>query len=73
MYLAVWLILLGWAVGFGTRGLWLYALGMLLVFHLRVVFFEEPWLLRRYGEDWLRYRAQVPRWLGRRNSGVPLA
>ncbi|HEV8599730.1 MAG TPA: isoprenylcysteine carboxylmethyltransferase family protein [Gemmatimonadales bacterium] len=69
MYLAVFLILLGWAVGFGTRGLWIYAVGMLLVFHLRVVGFEEPWLARQHGEAWLRYKAQVPRWLGSRNPG----
>ena len=73
MYLAVFLILLGWAVGLGTRGLWIYAAGMLLVFHLRVVFFEEPWLARQHGEAWLHYKAQVPRWLGRRNSGALLA
>ena len=73
MYLAVFLILLGWAIGFGTRGLWMYSAGMLVVFHLRVVLFEEPWLARQHGEGWLRYKAQVPRWLGRRNSGALLA
>lgn len=73
MYLAVFLILLGWAIGFGTQGLWFYAFAMLLIFQLRVVLFEEPWLARRHGDDWLRYEAQVPRWLGRRNSGAPLA
>lgn len=67
MYLAVFLILLGWAIGFGTRGLWIYAFAMLLVFHLRVVFFEEPWLTKRHGDSFLRYRSAVPRWLGFRH------
>jgi protein-S-isoprenylcysteine O-methyltransferase Ste14 len=33
------------------------------MFHLRVVLGEEPWLARRYGDEWERYRAGVPRWL----------
>ncbi len=65
MYVAVVLILAGWAVGFLSRALTIYAVTVVLAFHLRVVFGEEPWLARRYGEEWLRYRARVPRWLGR--------
>lgn len=65
MYVAVVLILAGWAVGFRSRALTIYAVTVMLAFHLRVVFGEEPWLARRYGEEWMRYRARVPRWLGR--------
>jgi protein-S-isoprenylcysteine O-methyltransferase Ste14 len=28
-----------------------------------VVVGEEPWLARRHGDEWERYRARVPRWL----------
>jgi protein-S-isoprenylcysteine O-methyltransferase Ste14 len=66
MYLAVLLILIGWAVGFGSRALTIYAGVVAIAFHLRVVFGEEPWLARRYGEEWIHYRASVRRWLGRR-------
>lgn len=69
MYLGVFLILIGWAVGFHTRGLWTYAFLVLLAFHVRVVAFEEPWLTRRHGEEYLRYRERVPRWLGRARPG----
>jgi protein-S-isoprenylcysteine O-methyltransferase Ste14 len=31
-------------------------------FHLRVVYGEEPSLARSFGERWLRYTADVPRW-----------
>ena len=65
MYLSVSLILLGWAIWFMSSTLLWYALGIMLAFHLRVVFFEEPWLERTHGEGWLEYRARVPRWLGR--------
>jgi protein-S-isoprenylcysteine O-methyltransferase Ste14 len=63
MYLSVLLILCGWAVGFRSRPLWTYAGGVLVLFYLRVVAFEEPWLARTHGEAWTRYRAAVPRWL----------
>jgi protein-S-isoprenylcysteine O-methyltransferase Ste14 len=63
MYIAVILILSGWAVGFGSRALAIYALAVMLAFHLRVVFGEEPWLARTFGAEWERYKARVPRWL----------
>jgi protein-S-isoprenylcysteine O-methyltransferase Ste14 len=64
MYLAVLLVLWGWALGFRSRAIALYALAVMAVFHLRVVLGEEPWLARTHGEAWARYKAQVPRWLG---------
>ena len=65
MYIAVLLILAGWTLAFRSRGLAVYTIAMMLAFHLRVVFGEEPWLARRYGRGWERYAARVPRWLGR--------
>ena len=44
-------------------GLLLYALIVMLAFHLRVVFGEEPWLARTHGRKWDDYAARVPRWL----------
>lgn len=63
MYVAVSLALLGWAVAFGSPGLLIYALVVAVAFHLRVVFGEEPWLLRTHGSQWVQYRSRVPRWL----------
>jgi protein-S-isoprenylcysteine O-methyltransferase Ste14 len=64
MYVAVLLILVGWASAFGSSRLWIYAGFVALAFHLRVVLGEEPWLARRHGDAWAMYRARVPRWLG---------
>ena len=64
MYLAVLIVLSGWAVAFASRGLWIYALIVAIAFHLRVVLGEEPWLARTHDGEWNRYRARVPRWLG---------
>jgi protein-S-isoprenylcysteine O-methyltransferase Ste14 len=64
MYVAVVTVLWGWAVGFRSRPLAIYALLVMLGFHLRVVFGEEPWLAHRHGDQWERYKARVPRWFG---------
>jgi len=62
MYIAVVAILSGWALAFNSRGLWIYTAVVAILFHLRVVFGEEPWLAGRHGEQWFAYRARVPRW-----------
>jgi protein-S-isoprenylcysteine O-methyltransferase Ste14 len=65
MYVAVVMILCGWALAFESRALWIYAAAVAVAFHLRVVFGEEPWLARTHGAEWTAYRARVPRWLFR--------
>lgn len=71
MYVAVLLILCGWALTFPSPSLWVYTAGVAVAFHVRVVFFEEPWLARTHGAAWLAYRARVPRWMriGKVRSG----
>jgi protein-S-isoprenylcysteine O-methyltransferase Ste14 len=63
MYVAVSVILLGWAGLFGSMTLLVYALVVMAAFHIRVVVAEEPWLARSFPEDWARYRARTPRWI----------
>ena len=38
-----------------------------LLFHLRVVYGEEPWLARTHGAEWLNYTRDVSRWIGFRH------
>ena len=63
MYVAVTTMLCGWAVSFQSGPLALYALIVVLAFHLRVVSGEEPELARKFGAQWEEYRSRVPRWL----------
>ena len=63
MYLAVFTMLLGWAVSFASPPLLVYAIAMAIAFELRVIYGEEPWLARTHGADWKEYAARVPRWL----------
>jgi protein-S-isoprenylcysteine O-methyltransferase Ste14 len=62
MYVAVTLILVGWAASFGLPGLWVYTIIVAIAFHLRVVLGEEPWLARTHGTQWQEYASRVPRW-----------
>jgi len=62
MYVSVALVLVGWAVSFGSTGLFAYVLVVVAAFHLRVVLGEEPWLARTHGEDWKQYVSRIPRW-----------
>ena len=62
IYVAVTLALLGWALSFGSPGLFIYAVAVAVGFHLRVVFGEEPWLSRTHGAEWEKYVSRVPRW-----------
>ena len=62
MYVAVVMILFGWAALFHSAALLVYALAVAAAFHLRVVFGEEPALRQAHGDSWVRYAARVPRW-----------
>lgn len=64
MYLAVLLVMAGWAVGFCSRALAIYAATFVVVFHLRVILVEEPFLAATHGHQWRAYKARVPRWVG---------
>jgi protein-S-isoprenylcysteine O-methyltransferase Ste14 len=63
MYIGVLLIVMGWALGYSSRPLWIYA-GMLAVaVQLRVILGEEPYLARTFPDEWKAYRKRVPRWV----------
>jgi protein-S-isoprenylcysteine O-methyltransferase Ste14 len=55
--------LAGWAVTYASAGLTLYAIVILTVFHLRILWYEEPRLAAGFGAAWIRYRENVRRWL----------
>jgi protein-S-isoprenylcysteine O-methyltransferase Ste14 len=68
MYVAMTMLILGWAWAFESATIAWYAVFMILAFHLRILLGEEPRLAREFGGDWLRYRSRVPRWIGRRGQ-----
>jgi protein-S-isoprenylcysteine O-methyltransferase Ste14 len=63
MYVAALLVLAGEAVLFESASILVYALFVFSVFHLWVVFYEEPTLRRKFGASYERYCREVSRWI----------
>jgi protein-S-isoprenylcysteine O-methyltransferase Ste14 len=64
-YVAVLALVVGQALLFGSHAVLLYAAALAIGFHLFVILNEEPTLRKRYGGQYDRYCATVPRWLPR--------
>lgn len=65
MYVAVIAIILGQALALSSGALLVYGAAIWLAVHLFVMAYEEPVLAARYGAEYARYCANVPRWLPR--------
>ncbi len=63
MYLGVLLVVLGEAAMFRAVPLFWYAVAWLVVVHLAVLVYEEPYLRARFGDSYVEYRRNVRRWL----------
>lgn len=63
MYVGVILIIMGEALLFQSFTLVVYAGLLCLLFHLFVVYFEEPQLKKKFGEKYKDYCKTVPRWI----------
>jgi protein-S-isoprenylcysteine O-methyltransferase Ste14 len=68
-YLSVVAMVAGQALLFGSWQVAAWALCLALGFHLFVVRYEEPALLRRFGAEYEAYRRRVPRWWPRLRGG----
>jgi protein-S-isoprenylcysteine O-methyltransferase Ste14 len=62
MYQGIFLILLGECLLFLDTNLAIYTALFALVFHVFVVFYEEPVLYSRFGVSYSDYCCKVPRW-----------
>jgi len=65
MYAGVVLAVIGETTLFRSRSMVVYAFLLWLGFDLFVRLYEEPTLARRYGDEYLRFKRHVPRWLPR--------
>jgi protein-S-isoprenylcysteine O-methyltransferase Ste14 len=63
IYVAMLMIIAGWAVFLASRALTIYLDVMIALFHIRTLLGEEPTLAREFGPAWDAYRARVRRWL----------
>jgi protein-S-isoprenylcysteine O-methyltransferase Ste14 len=68
MYLGVILLVVGQGLLLGREILYLWAAGAWLMFTAFLVFYEEPQLRRRFGDDYDDYTRRVRRWIPTRPS-----
>lgn len=71
IYVAASLVIGGEALLFVSLPLLLYLVVAAVGVHLFVILYEEPNLGRQFGEQYLAYRRNVPRWIPRRQPLDP--
>lgn len=62
MYVAVVVVVLGWAAWYRVLALVAYAAVVAVAFQLRIVLHEEPRLASAFGQEWAEYKSRVGRW-----------
>ena len=63
MYIGGLAMLAGFGLFQRSLAILLFAVAMCVLFHLFVLFVEEPGLERRFGESYLTYKRSVNRWM----------
>ena len=63
MYVAVLSVLAGECAFTQSAALVAYALTVFAGFYAFVIFYEEPTLRRKFGDEYRQYCARVPRWI----------
>ncbi|HTR26486.1 MAG TPA: isoprenylcysteine carboxylmethyltransferase family protein [Terriglobales bacterium] len=63
MYIGVALVIAGQAWLFHSRHVAIYLACVLVIVNFFVIMYEEPTLKRQFGEEYDRYRVDVPRWI----------
>jgi protein-S-isoprenylcysteine O-methyltransferase Ste14 len=65
MYIGSVMVLLGEAIWFQSPILFGYSAAVFVAFYLLVLLYEEPTLLRLFGDSYRQYCRSVPRWIPR--------
>jgi len=65
MYIGVLICLFGLSLSYGSPLVGVYTLLMAVIFHLNLIYIEEPKLASMFGNAWRQYATEVPRWLPR--------
>lgn len=71
MITGVLAILLGEALAFAARPLWIWAALFLAINHVYFLLSEEPGLAERFGAEYDEYGRHVPRWIPRLTAWRP--
>jgi protein-S-isoprenylcysteine O-methyltransferase Ste14 len=75
MITGVLIVLIGEAIVFGSVALSICFVLFFIINHIYFICSEEPGLVKRFGDDYIRYSKNVPRWIPRlspwKNDGGP--
>jgi len=63
MYIGGFILLIGFGLYFSSLSILILSVILFFLFHLFVIFVEEPQLTKRFGESYLRYKKKVKRWI----------
>lgn len=66
MYIGAFILLIGFGVFHHSISILILCVVLFLLFHLFVVFVEEPQLEKRFGESYLEYKKVIRRWVPKR-------
>jgi protein-S-isoprenylcysteine O-methyltransferase Ste14 len=66
-------VLAGEALIFGSTAIAIWAAMFAVVNHVFFLGYEEPAVERRFGDEYRRYKENVPRWIPRRTPWTPTA
>jgi protein-S-isoprenylcysteine O-methyltransferase Ste14 len=73
MITGVLAVLLGEALAFGSTAIAIWAAAFAAINHAFFLVYEEPAVEGRFGEEYRRYKENVPRWIPRRKPWRPTA
>ncbi len=71
MITGVLAVLLGEALLFHSARIFIWSIVFFVVNHIYFIAFEEPGLVERFGEEYLEYKKNVPRWIPRLRPWEP--
>lgn len=63
MYVGVMMMLVGECIFFQSGTLWLYTVGVFVMFNLFIRYIEEPRLKRDFGDEYVGYSRRVRKWV----------
>jgi protein-S-isoprenylcysteine O-methyltransferase Ste14 len=74
MITGVLIVLVGEAIVFGSAALSICFVLFFIINHIYFIYSEEPGLVKRFGNEYIRYMKNVPRWFPRlspwKNNGI---
>ncbi len=65
MITGVLTVLLGESLLFHSKNIFIWFVSFFFINYIYFILFEEPSLERRFGEEYLEYKSNVPRWIPR--------